>query len=165
MAELLLNPTDPVAKTILGGNVDIDKYIFLIEDTQIKIIEPLLGTELYDKILADKAASTLTGDYLTLFNDYITFIMRYEFVAECLTLISYELTNSGLVKKQPEGYLVVDRDETMRVAQNYSQKAQMYVDRFGDWIALNPLVEYKLNQDEVDANNNIQLIGGLWFPE
>ena len=53
----------------------------------------------------------------------------------------------------------------MRVAQNYSQKAQMYVSRFEKWIGLNPLVEYKLNEDEVDANNNIQLIGGLWFPE
>ena len=57
MAEFLfIQPTEITSTTIMGGNVDIDKYLFCIADTQISVIEPLLGTELYDKILADAEA-------------------------------------------------------------------------------------------------------------
>ena len=48
---LFISPQELSSTTILGGNVDIDKYQFTIEQTQIMTIEPLLGTELFDKIV------------------------------------------------------------------------------------------------------------------
>ena len=54
MAEFLFVTPQEIAKTtILGGNVDIDKYVFCIANTQITIIEALLGTELYNYILTN----------------------------------------------------------------------------------------------------------------
>jgi len=67
MAELLLiKPEEITETTIMGGDVDIDKYTYTIFETQIKTLEPLLGSELYDKIKTDFEADTLTGLYLIL---------------------------------------------------------------------------------------------------
>ena len=66
MAEtLFISPEEITTTSIMGGNVDPDKYKFCIANVQISVIEPLLGTELYDKIKSDYEASSLTGDYST----------------------------------------------------------------------------------------------------
>jgi len=65
MQELLFITPDELAKTtILGGNVDRDKYTFSILNVQKTVIERLLGTELYDKIINDIENQTLTGLFL-----------------------------------------------------------------------------------------------------
>jgi hypothetical protein len=69
MEYLLIDPTTISKTTILGGNVDIDKYRYCIYNVQLLVLEPLLGTELYVKILADAEANTLSGLYLELYTD------------------------------------------------------------------------------------------------
>ena len=72
MATLLfISPAELTQTTIIGGNIDVDKYQMNIENVMITVIEPLLGTVLYDKIVADILANTLTGLYETLFNEYV----------------------------------------------------------------------------------------------
>ena len=74
MAEFLfITPEELKSTTILGGNVDPDKFLFSIANTQIITIEPLLGSILYDKIKAEAAADPvgLTGKYLTLYNEFV----------------------------------------------------------------------------------------------
>jgi hypothetical protein len=54
MAELLfITPQEMTASTILSGNIDVDKMTPCIANVQLTVIEPLLGTLLYDKIIAD----------------------------------------------------------------------------------------------------------------
>ena len=43
MAELLfIQPSEISKTTVLGGNVDIDKYQFCIINAQISVLEPLI---------------------------------------------------------------------------------------------------------------------------
>ena len=52
MAELLFtSPSELSETTILGANVDIDKYTFTILSVKLRVIEQILGTLLYDKII------------------------------------------------------------------------------------------------------------------
>ena len=39
----------------------------------------------------------------------------------------------------------------------------MYVGRFEKWIEKNNLIEYKTNQDEVNASKNLNLNNGWYF--
>jgi len=72
MAEFLfITPEEIASTTLLGGNVDPQKYLFCIANVQLTTIEPLLGSELYDKIYADAENNVLAGDYLTLYENYI----------------------------------------------------------------------------------------------
>ena len=79
MAELLFtSPSELAETTILGANVDIDKYTFTILSVQLSVIEPLLGTLLYDKIVTDLTADTLAGSYLTLYTNFVKPITKNE---------------------------------------------------------------------------------------
>lgn len=164
MAELLfITPQEITETTIVGGNVDFDKYTPCILETQLKTIEELLGSELYNKIVYDIENNTLTGNYLILFNEYIKPITKNESVATYILISPYSLGNGGLFKRTFNGVETIDYKEVERLSQRYSSIAQMYVNRFHKWIVLNPLTEYKTKQDEVNASKNTNLNNGWYF--
>lgn len=161
MAELLfIQPSELTKTTILGGNVDPDKYKFCILNAQITVIEPLLGTELYDKIVADVTSATITGNYETLYNEYVKPITKNEALAQYLEIASYTVNNGGIFKHSPEGADIVDKEEAQFLAGKYHTLAQMYIKRFQKWICKNTLSEYKHYQDEVNASKNVKVTAG-----
>ena len=152
MAELLfITPQEITQTSIIGGNVDTDKYQMCILETQVRVIEPLLGSELYQKIISDIELDTLTGDYLELFTDYVKPITKYEACAGYIAISPYTLTNGGLYKNNPENVEIVDKKEVDSLSERYSSIAQTYVERFNKWMELKKLEEYKLSQDKVNA--------------
>lgn len=164
MAELLfITPQEITEITIVGGNVDVDKYIPCILETQLKTIEELLGSELYDKIKTDYENSVLTGDYLTLFNEFVKPITIHQSTASYILQSPYSLGNGGLFKRTFNGVETVDYKEVERLSQTYSSTAQKYINRFHKWISKHELSEYKTYQDEVNASTNINLNNGWYF--
>lgn len=165
MAELLFITSQEITQTtILSGNVDTDKYKMCILNTQVRIIEPLLGTELYEKIISDIEGDTLTGLYLELFNDYVKPITKYESVADYIAISPYTLANNGLFKKSPENETLPSVKEVEVLSDRYSSIAQTFVNRFKKWIGLNKdnISEYKTNQDKVNAKE-INVNNGWYF--
>ena len=161
MAEFLfITPQEITNTTVLGGNVDLDKYLFCIANTQVTTIEPLLGSELYDKIKTDAENDTLAGLYLELYTEFVKPITKNESLAQYLEIASYMVTNGGVFKHSGENLEVVDKQECQYLAQKYSAFAQMFVQRFNKWICKNHLAEYKTYQNEVNANKDVKLTGG-----
>lgn len=160
MEYLLINPTDIAKTSILGGNVDKDKYRYCVYNAQIIVLEPLLGTELYNKVLAEAEANTLVGLYLDLYTKFLKPILKNEALAEYLEVASYSVTNGGVFKHSPESSTVVEKDEVQYLAQKYHNIADVYVTRFNKWICKNTISEYKTWQDEVNAVRNLDLKSG-----
>ena len=157
MELLFITPNEMTSGTILSGNTDTDKYLFSILNVQLTTIEPLLGTELYDKIISDIEGAGLTGLYLELYNDFIKPITKNEALAQYIEIASYLVDNGGIYKRSGENVEVVDKQEVQFLAGKYKSLAQMYVGRFNKWICKNPLIEYKTTQDEVNALKDINL--------
>jgi hypothetical protein len=152
MAELLfITPQEMTSSTMLSGNIDTDKYIFCIADAQISVIEPLLGSLLYDKIKSDIEGSGLTGLYLELYTDFIKPITKNEAVAQYIEIASYMVDNGGVYKHTGDKIEVVAKDEAQYLAGKYHNIAQMYIGRFNKWICKNTITEYQTCQDEVNA--------------
>jgi hypothetical protein len=161
MAEFLfITPQEMASTTILGGNVDIDKYLFCIANVQLTIIEPLLGTELYDKILTDAENDELTGLYETMYNDYVKPITKNKAIAEYIEIGQYMVDNGGIYKHTGENIEVVSKDEVMFLSNKYNAYAQMLILRFNKWICNNTIPEFKTYQDDVNANRNIKVTAG-----
>ena len=161
MAEFLfITPEEIASTTIMGGNVDVDKYLFCIANTQLTVIEPLLGSELYNKIYEDAEADTLTGLYLTLYDNYVKPITKYKSTAEYIEIGQYMVNNGGIYKHTGENVEVVSRDEVLSLSNKYNALSQMYILRFNKWICHNTIVEYKTIQDEVNANRNVKVTAG-----
>jgi len=161
MAEyLFITPQELASTTILGGNVDTDKFLFCIANVQLTVIEPLLGTELYDKILTEAEADTLAGLYLELYDDFVKPITKQKSLAEYLEIASYIVDNGGIYKHTGENIEVVDKQEVLYLSNKYNALAQMYIQRFSKWICNNTIPEYKTYQDEVSARRNMKVTAG-----
>jgi hypothetical protein len=165
MAEkLFIKPSIMTETTILGGNVDVDKYAFCIADSQMSLIEPLLGTLLYDKMITDLTDPiTYVGDYLTLYNDYIVPIVKHDATARYIEIAGVMLNNGGLYKHTADNAETLDKDDTYTLSNKWRAFAQMHVLRFNKWICKNVIAEYKTYQDEVNASKTIDGTSGWWF--
>ena len=128
--KLFITPAEIKKTTIIGGNVDVDKFSFSIANVMITVIEPLLGSELFDKINSDFIAVTLAGDYLTIFNEFVQPITKFEASGEYIEISGYTLDNGGLFRHAPDNAETVDIDETYKLSQKYRAMAQMYVQRW-----------------------------------
>lgn len=164
MATLLfITPQEITETTIIGGNVDFDKYTEHISNVMKTVIEPLVGSELYDYIYDGVLNNTLTGDYLILYEKFIKPITKNEACAEYITMSGFMIKNGGAFKHQPDDAEIMSKDEKAEVSDIYSSKADVDVQRFLKWICLNPLPEYKTSQDEVNASKDITLRSGWYF--
>lgn len=164
MAELLLiTPQELTKDSIIGGNVDIDKYNYVIHKVQLHVIEPLLGSELYEKIKTDFAGAGLSGLYLEMYNKFIKPIIKHQAVGEYIEIASYTVDNGGIYTHQAENEIVPDRKEIENFANDYRSTAQVYVQRFYKWICKNDIPEYKTYQDEVNASKDVGLTAGWFF--
>ena len=126
-------------------------------------ILPLLGQELYSKVLSEAEAGTLSGDYLTMYNDYIKPITKYQTVASFVMISNFTVGNAGSVSMLSDSTQLMSGEELNRLSGTYAGMADTYVLRFEDWIERNPLDEYKTYQDGVDASKSISNRGGWYF--
>lgn len=166
MAEILfISPTDLTDGTIISGNTDIDNYLYCILDTQVRVLEPILGSLLYDKIKTDLDSNSLAGLYLELYSEYVKPITKFESCATYLEVASYMVTNGGVLKHSPEGKEVVSKDEVYSLSQKYHGTSDMYIIRLKKWFCKHgsELTEYISDQDEVKPNKNVRTIAGWRF--
>ncbi len=149
---LLLTKSEISKTTIVGENVERDKYVFCIEFAQDSIIEPLLGSLLYDKIITDydNGSGVLEGLYLELYTDFINPILKYSSVAEYIETSNYILGNKGLMMPKSENSDVAKIEDRKFLADKYKGLAQKHVIRFEKWIKNNSIDEYQSYQDDVN---------------
>jgi len=156
----MITPQEVMQFTPLGGNIDIDKIKPVIFDAQVTVIEPLLGTNLYNKIVADFEADTLAGSYLILYDNYLKPILRHQIFAEYVEIGSYVVDNGGIFKHQPADSVVVEKGEVQYLAQTQRAKAQMYVQRAERYLCIANIPEYAEYTALNNKVHNVKLSGG-----
>jgi hypothetical protein len=149
MEILLLNDNDITKNTILGGNIDVDKYKYCIADAQTAILEEVLGEALYEKIKEDFDADTLTGDYLVLHEKYIVPFLIHASAMEYLKDGAYMVNNGGIYKHSPENGQTVEKNEVDYLVQNQRAKSEIYQQRMEKWLCKKNLPEYKFQSDNI----------------
>lgn len=153
MGVLFLTNNEIAETTIVGGNVERDKYRECIITIQETVIESMLGTLLYDKIVSDLQNSTLADEYLTIFNEFVKPITKWLSVAEYIEVSNYYLGNKGLFKPSSENSEIADKNDRIFLSSKYKSRAQERIERFGKWIKRNNVEEYQRYQDEVNATD------------
>jgi len=162
----LVTQQEIVKNTPMGGNVDFDKYKSLINDVQDLILEPILGTKLYDKILADFDGGSLAGDYQTMFDDYIKQVMWHSVFSQFAQLGSLIVRNGGMYKHTSGDSELASESEVNSLVKAYQSKADAYIERLERFLCDKNITEYDNAQDEeydIDPKRNLRTIGGLYF--
>lgn len=127
---LLISRNDLINKTLIGGNVDADKFLQFVEIAQETHIQNYLGTDLYNKITGDITTSSLTGDYQTLVTNYVKPMLIHYATSEYLNFGAYTIGNGGIFKHSSENSETATAGEISMLADKALQYAKSYTDRF-----------------------------------
>ena len=147
---LFITRTDLVRKTILDGNVDTDNFIQFVQIAQEIHIRNYLGSDLYNKISTDIVNNSLTGDYLTLKNDFIVPMLIHYAMVDYLPFAAYSIKNGGVFKHNSENSTSVEKDELEMLVNKERNFAEYYTRRFIDHMSFNPskFPEYNTNTND-----------------
>jgi hypothetical protein len=149
--------------TAANGNIDNDKLLPFINQAQDIHIQNYLGTDLYNKIQADIVASTLTGNYLTLVNDYIKDMLLHWSMVEYLPYAGVNIANGGIYTKNPENSTALTKEHVDSLIERSRTTAQFYTNRFIDYMAFNQTLfpEYNSNSND-DMSPDYKADFGGW---
>lgn len=148
---LFITRKDLIKNTALSGSVDTDKFIQFIKLAQEIHIRNFLGTDLYDKISQDIIDDDLSGDYLTLVNDYIQDMLIHYAMVEYLPFASYSISNSGVHKHNSENSQLASKQEVDQLIERERNYAEYYTNRFIEYMSFNApskFPEYYTNNNE-----------------
>ena len=162
MKALFVTLQEVKRKSIFDGNLDPDKFIQFIEVAQDINIQMQLGTALYEKLQNDIINDTLSGNYLSLVNDYVKPMLIWYAQATYLPFAAYQVGNGGIYKHTSENSEVATVDEVNMLVEEAKEKADFYTQRFIDYMSFNSHLypEFNQNQDEgMYPNRDINFTG------
>jgi len=136
--KLLLKPNDIPRITSLSGNIDIDSLKPHIFTAQVTDIKRILGKELYDKMLDD----VLVDEYLTIYDDYLIFILSYYATAYFIDFGGIKIVNSGIVKLAVEGGETATLKDIEKLAEKYRKLAINFEGQLLEYLKTIEIPEY-----------------------
>lgn len=146
---LFISETFLKQNTQVSDNVDVKYIREAILWTQDSEIQTVLGTTLYNKIKTDIAASSLSGVYLTLLEDYIQVCLKHYVTAECMPMAHYKITNKGLQIQDSEQSSPASNSGVNFLVEKETSKAEWYKQRL-----INYLCEYSSDYPEYENPNS-----------
>lgn len=152
MTTLLLREKDIPELTLFSGNIDSDKLKPFVSVAQKTKIKRILGTELYNKILTDFEAETLIDEYLTIYNDYIVYMLVYFSCANYIAFGSYKITNSGAHKQVSDNSENIDYKEVSGLVKRYEALAVSVETDFYSHMKTINIPEYSRNENKVKTS-------------
>ncbi|RPG86061.1 MAG: hypothetical protein CBD69_005930 [Crocinitomicaceae bacterium TMED209] len=148
---LFIQPKDIKEFTASNGNIDVDKLLPYIYQSQTIEVQRLLGTKLYDKLISDITGGTLTGNYQTLVNTYIKPILIHYAMMYALPYLSVTISNGGVYRSNPENATALSSDEINTLVEKERDAAQYFSQRMIDFLNFNASAmfsEYYTNSNE-----------------
>jgi len=135
MATLLI-PIDKIKEySYIDTNVDDKVVKIAIQHAQVTVIEPLIGSNLYSKLLAGVTEGNLDLAYQNLIVQYIWPVLVASTELLILRRLIFRLTNSSIVKDTNTNAAPIEKDEldSLRAEVNelltaHIKKLQLYLD-------------------------------------
>jgi len=156
LTTILIKQEELTRNTLIGGNVDTDRYLQAIKACQNLLIKPVLGVTLYNKIVNDFEQQTLSGLYLEMFGDYIKEMIIHGSAEIYITQGAYMVSNNGITKTKTDSSETVSKEELDFLVESSRKLYRLYEEQFLTWIKDNPVPEY--------INNDIKYkTYGGWF--
>jgi hypothetical protein len=126
---LFISDQQLLSRTQVHGNIDPQLLYPEIKVAQDMFILPLLGTALFNKIANDIEADTLTGNYLTLKDDYIIDTLIYFVLSELPMGLSFQFWNKGVLKSTSDSSETTTMSDLVTLADRYKRRAEWYAER------------------------------------
>lgn len=133
---LLMSAAMFKSRTSVHGNIDDNLITPEIKAAEDMYIHPILGTNLYNKIINDITISgtPLGASYVTLVDDYILDALQYYVLAELPEAISFQFWNKGVIRKQGDNTETPSMSDLVDISQKYRKRAEWYGERLTQYL-------------------------------
>jgi len=146
--KIWLTENDIPALTSFAGNIDTDALKPFIVIAQTNDILPILGVDLYNKINTDIENDTLSCLYLQFYDKFIIFMLAYFSCSHYIAINSSQISQNGIIKPEQR----TDLSEINRLSALYNQLGNNVFIQFKDFLQLNPVPEYKIEEVKRETN-------------
>ena len=148
---LLINRDDIMSLTGSGGSVDTDRFLPHIKTAQDMHLQPVLGTDLLNKLL------TIVGDdtwedagneaYATLITSYVTPFLVYYTMVDFLPFQLFQIENAGVYRRNSDNAIVAEKDDMQMLVNAFRSKAEFHNRRINEYLCNNTssFAEYTSN--------------------
>ena len=153
MIQLFIKETDIAELTGFSGNIDTDSLVPAINVAQTTYLRRILGIDLYNKIASDIENNSLSGDYLTIYNDYVIFMTAFFSASIYLSLNTSKTTNAGTYKFNPENSTSSTASEVNTLGKNYESIGLSYEENFREFMKTITIPEYGDKQTSIGSTN------------
>lgn len=126
---LMIDETTVKKTTFIDENVDVNLIKATIETAQDLYILPILGTALYNEILGQISAGTLTAANTTLLDTYIRKALVWWTLTEGVDVFTYKFRNKGVLKETSENTQTSSLEEIKRLIDKFRNRAEEYSER------------------------------------
>jgi hypothetical protein len=134
---LFISTTRIKKDTALGGSVDDNLLLPYILMAQDRYILPILGTDLYDKLISDIQGSSLAGDYLTLLQTFIQpCLVQFSF-STVLPFLRLRFVNNSVVTMDSEQGTSVSHEDLKPLINASMDQGEFLRERLIDYIQNN----------------------------
>ena len=134
---LFISTTRIKKDTALGASVDDNLLLPYILMAQDRYILPILGTDLYDKLISDIQGSSLAGDYLTLLQTYIQpCLVQFSF-SVVLPFLRLRFVNNSVVTMSSENGASVSHSDLKPLISASMDQGEFLRERLIDYIRNN----------------------------
>jgi len=130
----MIQPKDVISLTTLDGNIDIDNLKPIIYVAQTTHLKAFLGLKLYTKIYDDFVANALSGEYETIFNDYIIDFLSYYTSSLFVDFGGYKVSENGLHKVAGENMTSLTETETETLSLKYTKLVSNVEANFKEYV-------------------------------
>lgn len=140
------------SETIMNDNVGNEYIGPAIETSQDIYLQQLIGTELLEKLYNSVSNNSISNDYKTLLDDYITNYLKYKVLAEITIPLAYKYRNSGIVQTTGDHYNQSGLKDAVLVQNHYEARATFYAERMTKYLCANSdkFPEYRSTRDSAD---------------
>ena len=161
---LLIRVNDLKELTPINGGVDKDKLVEYIYHKQSSDLRNYLGKDLLEKLITDTANSTISGDYLTLRDDYVKYYLANAAASEVIKYFGVQAGNAGATNVNLEGATNISGLELAQVCHN---RAMHYGDLLIEYLQdnANSFAEYNTRNTTTKSNFYGWEFGGYSYDE
>ena len=154
--------------TVVNLNVDEELLHPQIIKAQNVRIEKILGTNLFNIVLAEIDAQTYTARITTLLEDYIQPALVEWITYTALPYLNYKLTNKSVSKKSSDNSEPSELNEINYLRQNIRDDAEYYSERTTKFLEANTdtYPEYLNGNTDCDdiKPSKLNFISGIYLP-
>lgn len=163
---LLTNLDDILHMTSISGSIDEYKINPHILNAQILYIEPILGSDLYEKIIDLVETGAISGEtnYKLLLDDYIIPSLVFHCCELYIVLNAFLISEGGTFQVQPTNANPSSQSEIDRLANRYKIIGAKYDDKLVKYLCKNSILfpEYVNNTGLVDKTETTNR-GCSWY--